>query len=548
MSFRKILPIAGIIFIWAILFIPGVGLKELWNPIEPRYAAVAKEMYETKQFLIPHYLGEVYLEKPPLYFWLIDLSFYVTGKVEVWSALIPSLLSSLGSLILIYLIGANLFSSGGGLIAAALTLFNIRFAYMSNRIQMEMLLLFFILLAIYSFIKWLNGKKNIWVFVLYIALGLSILTKGLIGVIPVLISIIIYSLIDKNLKFKEIKLPLGILIMLGVLSLWLIPAFFIKFGPFEAYTLFMNGVGRFLTESSKHTVFYYFRILPTEFLPWTIFAIPALIDRGRAIIKERDHNSIFLFLILISTFIFLSINSKRHSHYSILMIPILSLIVANWVHINKESKIFLTFIRITVLSSLITIPLLLAGYYIAPNILKATEFVWITPYLLNLPIPTLLLIMSLGVMLCLIGTYRKLPDLRKVYSGILVYFCGLIYFVNVPLMKVFDPIKSNATVRNELGGITIWQKVPLGTFGFLNNSESLLGWFYFYTGRQFHRLNDRDIEAKHWLEYKNNHLLLFQQDLERVKRNVSDLKIEAEFDFGKNEKILLVRKLKNGAS
>ncbi|OGQ36357.1 MAG: hypothetical protein A3F16_05215 [Deltaproteobacteria bacterium RIFCSPHIGHO2_12_FULL_43_9] len=88
----------------------------------------------------------------------------------------------------------------------------------------------------------------------------------------------------------------------------------------------------------------------------------------------------------------------------------------------------------------------------------------------------------------------------------------------------------------------IWKTVPLGTFGFLNNSESLLGWFYFYTGRQFHRLNDRDIESRHWLEYGNNHLLLFEQDLERVKRGVPDLKIITTFNFGKNEHILLVKK------
>src|SRR3990167_8080200 len=119
LSIKRILPVIGIICVWGILFIPGLGLKELWDPIEPRYAAVAKEMYETKQFFIPHYLGEVYLEKPPLYFWLIDFSFYITGKVTASSALIPSLFASLGSLILIYLIGASLFSGSGGLIAAA---------------------------------------------------------------------------------------------------------------------------------------------------------------------------------------------------------------------------------------------------------------------------------------------------------------------------------------------------------------------------------------------------------------------------------------------
>ena len=542
MSIKRILPVIGIICVWGILFIPGLGLKELWDPIEPRYAAVAKEMYETKRFFIPHYLGEVYLEKPPLYFWLVDLSFYITGKVAVWSALIPSYVASLGSLIVIYLIGSNLFSGGGSLIAAALTLFNIRFAYQTDRIQMEMLLLFFVLFAIYAFVKWKKNRKPIWIFTFYFVLGLSILTKGLIGAIPILASVIIYALVANDIKFKEIKLPQGLLIILGVLSCWLIPAFLVELGPYEAYTLFMNGVGRFVTESPKHTVFYYFRILPTEFAPWTIFAIPALFDRGRAAIRERDNVSILLMIILISTFIFLSINSKRHSHYSILMIPILSLIVGYWSQINVGSRIINTLIRCTALLSIAAVPILFTGYMIFPQFLKNGEYSWAIPLVLNLPIPLLLSIMGIGGLLCIWGAFRERVNLRIVYSGVIIYFCAIIFFMNVPLMKTFDPIKSNAHVREELGRMAIWKTVPLGTFGFLNNSESLLGWFYFYTGRQFHRLNDRDIESRHWLEYGNNHLLLFEQDLERVKRGVPDLKIITTFNFGKNEHILLVKK------
>lgn len=55
------------------LFVFDLGNRDLWAPDEPRYAQVAREMLENKNFILPHLNGEVYPDKPPLLFWLIDL-------------------------------------------------------------------------------------------------------------------------------------------------------------------------------------------------------------------------------------------------------------------------------------------------------------------------------------------------------------------------------------------------------------------------------------------------------------------------------------------
>jgi 4-amino-4-deoxy-L-arabinose transferase len=37
-----------------LLFLPGLGSRDLWNPDEPRYAEVAREMLLTGEYLVPH--------------------------------------------------------------------------------------------------------------------------------------------------------------------------------------------------------------------------------------------------------------------------------------------------------------------------------------------------------------------------------------------------------------------------------------------------------------------------------------------------------------
>ena len=68
------------------LFLPGLGSRDLWNPDEPRYAEVAREMVATGEFFVPHLNGRLYSEKPPLQFWAIAFFSLFTGGVDETAA------------------------------------------------------------------------------------------------------------------------------------------------------------------------------------------------------------------------------------------------------------------------------------------------------------------------------------------------------------------------------------------------------------------------------------------------------------------------------
>ena len=53
--------------------LPSLFTRDLWNPDEPRYAEVAREMRLLDQYFVPHLNSAIYAEKPPLFFWLSAL-------------------------------------------------------------------------------------------------------------------------------------------------------------------------------------------------------------------------------------------------------------------------------------------------------------------------------------------------------------------------------------------------------------------------------------------------------------------------------------------
>src|SRR3954447_21610992 len=81
----------------ALLHLPALGRRDVWNPDEARYAEVAREMRDAGSWALPRLDGHVYAEKPPLFFWLINASALVTGGVDETAVRVPSALAGIAA-------------------------------------------------------------------------------------------------------------------------------------------------------------------------------------------------------------------------------------------------------------------------------------------------------------------------------------------------------------------------------------------------------------------------------------------------------------------
>ncbi|OLE11602.1 MAG: hypothetical protein AUG52_06240 [Verrucomicrobia bacterium 13_1_20CM_3_54_17] len=104
-----------------LLHVATIGSGDLYSQTEGQYAGAAREMVETHHWLLPTNNGAPRLQKPPLLYWLIIISFKLFG-VNAAAARLPVALAVVASTALIFLIGEKLTDYWHGFIAGLIYL------------------------------------------------------------------------------------------------------------------------------------------------------------------------------------------------------------------------------------------------------------------------------------------------------------------------------------------------------------------------------------------------------------------------------------------
>src|SRR5215469_3327818 len=104
-----------------LLHVATIGSGDLYSQTEGQYAGAAREMVEAHQWLLPTNNGAPRLQKPPLLYWLIIISFKLFG-VNAAAARLPVALAVVASTALTFLIGEKLMDYWRGFIAGLIYL------------------------------------------------------------------------------------------------------------------------------------------------------------------------------------------------------------------------------------------------------------------------------------------------------------------------------------------------------------------------------------------------------------------------------------------
>src|SRR5271154_1320081 len=87
----------------ALLLYPCMSFY-LFEPDEGRYAEIPREMLMRGEWVVPYLQGEPYLDKPPLFYWMVMLSYRAFGTHD-WAARLVPALAVHGCVLLTYLLG-----------------------------------------------------------------------------------------------------------------------------------------------------------------------------------------------------------------------------------------------------------------------------------------------------------------------------------------------------------------------------------------------------------------------------------------------------------
>lgn len=152
--------------IFALLCIRAIflGPIDLLDPTEGRYAAVALEMVNSSNWMIPSLPGPdgavPYLGKPPMHFWLTALSYKFFG-VDEWTSRLSSFVAAIGTLALLFWFGRSVRSNTMGALAAFLTISTIEFFLLSGASIIDVTLTFWTCAtAIFGYCSIVKTKMN----------------------------------------------------------------------------------------------------------------------------------------------------------------------------------------------------------------------------------------------------------------------------------------------------------------------------------------------------------------------------------------------------
>ncbi len=296
----------------------AVGLV---GPDEPRYAQVAREMLESRSFLTPHLLGRPWFEKPPLYYWLAAASFRLLGVNET-AARLPAALSAAGFLILFAWIAARLFPGETARYALLILATTAGWIGFARAASMEMLFAASLSGAMGFLGLWLWQGRLPWLYAFYGLLGVSVLAKGLAGLVLSALTLLIYCAATREFRWLWRVLHPGPLLLFGVLALPWYGIMYLKHGRmFLEEFIFKHHFLRYLTPELAHPGpwWYYGPVLLAGLFPWTPgLALLRLYGKG-------DQRRVYLLAWVIVVVLFFSASQSKLPGYILPAIPALAL-------------------------------------------------------------------------------------------------------------------------------------------------------------------------------------------------------------------------------
>ena len=324
---------AACFLLWTRLDATGV-----WAPDEPRFAQVADEMRALERgpvdLVVLRLNDEVYTQKPPFYYWLVAALGATQGRVSEWMARLPSAIAGvLGIWVCVRLAFALTGRFGVGLWSGAILLTVFRYGHLARRAQLDILLTLFFCVAMWAIWELVGsgassgegeGRRRRWLAVLHGALGLALLTKGPVGLLPIAIAAIYLGWDGRLGALRTLLRAWGFALSLGPTLAWVGAAVALTPAGYFDEAIVDNVFRRFATGTSHIRPFYYYGIqFPLEFLPWT-FLWPWVAIQARRDARAAEPTDVqrvdvaarrFLLIWVATLFVFFSISAGKRGLY-----------------------------------------------------------------------------------------------------------------------------------------------------------------------------------------------------------------------------------------
>jgi hypothetical protein len=219
------------------------------DDVDAVQAQISRNMLSTGDWVTAHLDGVVYLEKAPLIYWVMAVSYMIFGPYD-WAARIPVALAAMALCWLTAAFGTWAFGKRAGFYAGLCMATCVGLFLFTRILIPDVMLVFTVALAMWAFLRALDEEEahpRLWAFALAFSLGLGLLLKSLIGILFPLAAGVIYLSLTHQLfsaaTWKRLHPFSGLLVVLLVAAPWHVLAT-LRNPPYFAFTLH-SGPGEY---------------------------------------------------------------------------------------------------------------------------------------------------------------------------------------------------------------------------------------------------------------------------------------------------------------
>jgi 4-amino-4-deoxy-L-arabinose transferase-like glycosyltransferase len=255
----------------ALVLFARAGAGPLPNYDDAYYAEKAKQMLKTGDWLTPRFAGVERLDNPPLFLWLMALSFAVLG-VNAFAAVLWSALAGVACVALTYRlarrVGMEPFESWAAALVLLATGYFLKYA---NHAMFDVFLTALFLLALLAYRRAWEGERAAWIAV-GVFTGLGVLTKSALGLFPLIVIAVHVSWcrrVTRSLATGAWWAPLAaVAVVLPWYGIQLAMHRDAFLREHVAWLLFQRGFGTGGEATSPWSPFGYVRELLLTYWPW----------------------------------------------------------------------------------------------------------------------------------------------------------------------------------------------------------------------------------------------------------------------------------------
>ena len=357
-SSRRNFFLSIILLVWAIVYLGSIFQPPLLDDADTVHAEAAREMLARNDWVTLHIdQGIRYLEKAPLMYWAIAVS-YKIFKVHDWAARLPIILGVLALVLVVYRLGRRVYGEEGGFYSALALVTGFGPFFFTRILIPDMAVGLWLALGFDFFLSTLGQEKpSRWLcWGIAATMALNVLTKGLIGLVFPVGTILIYLFLTGNLRYLlKLRLFSSFIVFLIIGVPWHLLAALrnpnqgqiiipetgqvIKLGFFwfyfinEQFLRFLKK--RYPMDYDTVPLWLFWGLMLIWLMPWTAFIVQALkqiphrVNEWRKGLTQEQRGTLLFAIWAFIVLVFFSFSS-RQEYYVIPGVPGLALLLGGW--------------------------------------------------------------------------------------------------------------------------------------------------------------------------------------------------------------------------